>query len=398
MSAIRERRRKVFIGADYWNKLLRELPNVVEETADDISNLHERILNYSGDILIFGNEWKKYRIDTRETRELREKFPFAGVDSSMTPPQRLGPYLVSAVSAALVITRGVCDEPLKSLNVKIEKAPELSDAKHAINEIRLKMFELETEMINKAIGSLKNDYGKGVILIDGPIVDPPNFPKSPQPLRNYYETEYAKSRSNIIHYGISEGLNIIGVVKKISGNFLSEYLANTLNEKDLFEKVNDYTIATLLFKSKKLNNILISACNSYEDVILATRPLELSEKGTDYRAYREHGIYVFYFYILMSLRDLKKKILRLEIVFDHEPQMSELLENAWKAAKLVAAATLPGHSLPAPIILAHESCTIPRSTAKIIMREMVSRYLTNFSKQRLGSLEVAINLSLNLLE
>ena len=394
MYAQKRKRKRVNVGIDYWNALLPNLSDVVREITIDIRNISDRIIKFADELLLFGRDWSNYIITHKELRTIQEEVPFIGIDSSLTPPLRFGPYLLSAVSAVTTSVQRLGEECRKSLNVRMVRAPEKADPSHATNEIKLEMFKMEVRKIQEGISILFHDHdGKGAIFIDGPLVDPPRFPKRPEELEECYRNEYIKDRSEAIKAAIKDKIPIVGIVKRIIGNLLISYLQKSLSEEIAYININDHTLVTLLLKYK-LPNILRNSLKltSGEDILLATKPFELPYDVTDYSNYRENGIYIYFSYILPGISNPYTKVLRIELAFDRKPCEDELKESVWNITKLIAATILPGHSLPLPIILAHRACTIPKSTAKILIREMVSRYFTNAYIQNYD-LHVAIDLS-----
>jgi len=402
MAQVPSRKRKIIIGADYWFKLLNSLRQEIYNTAIEVNTLIEILLKYANDILLFSNNWNKYKVKIEELEKIRKDVLFAGVDSSLTPPIRLGPYLTSAISAAAVITEGISSNPLKMLEVDFARAPESSDAENAYYEIKIKMFKSEIRMLGRSMSEMKKidekDEREKIVFIDGPIVDPPTFPRKNQKLRDSYENDYVKTRVSYILNGLNEKFLILGVVKKIEGNLLISRLLQDRSQTDVFQILNDYTLTTLILRSWNILKVLRDSIKDDEDIVLVTKAFELS-MNTDYSIYRNNGLYVYSFYMLPGLRDPKKRVLRVEIPFDQQPSESDLEKYVWKCARYITAATLPGHNIPIPVILAHNACTIPRSTAKKVMKEVASKFLTANLREN-TSLELAgiIDLTKGLIE
>jgi hypothetical protein len=403
MAYAASRRKKVTLGAAHWVKILRLLRDQIDDLAVEIYNISKIVVKFADKALLFSSEWNKYKVNTDELKKIQKDTVFAGVDSSITPPVRLGPYLISAVSAAAIITKGVTENPVKILSSSIAQAPEQANAENAYYELKMEMFKLEVKMMEECMSKIMEMYEddrEKIVFMDGPLVDPPTFPRRDQKLRESYENEYVKRRAETILDGIKNNILTLGIVKKIEGNSLVSNLCSVDGaEHDVLQKLNDYTLATLIFKSQYISSFLRGLAKSEdEEVILATKPYELPY-NTDYSVYKKYGLYIYSFYILPRLKDPRKRVLRVEIPFDHEPSDAELETCAWKSAKYIAAAALPGHSVPTPVILAHKACTIPRSAARKVVKEATSRFLTA-SLSRRPSLEArdAIDLAKGLVE
>jgi hypothetical protein len=380
------RKKNTIISADAWLKILRSLDDQVSNLAIEIDKMADHVFNIAKDILLFNSDWNKYKVEIGEINKIRENTVFAGVDSSLTPPIRLGPYLSSAISAAAIITHGLAKSPTKIIDASFVRAPELSDVSNAYYEIKMKMFEKEVEMLTKCMAYISQIYNENVdkiIFMDGPIVDPPIFSRGSQSLRDNYENSYVKNRASIILEGIKQNIMALGIVKTTEGNLLASTLSFRGEiSNEILQYLNDYTLITLIFKSSSFTRILRNSLgDDNKDIVLVTKAFELSN-NTDYRLYRRYNLFVYSFYILPGLRNPKKKAFRVEIPFDHEPSEKELEEHVWKWAKYIVASSLPGHGIPIPVIFAHKACTIPRQTARRVMKETVSRFLTTNLKKR----------------
>jgi len=378
----------VNVGSDYWVKMIPSLDENISDIIDEMIHLNFSLKKYASNFLLFSDKWDRYIIRKDEIESFR-RTPCIGIDSSSTPPVRLGMFLMSVISAVTITMKDFYSEPSKNIMVKVVKAPEKSDPRYAANELKLRMFEAEAEKIFEADGIIERDFnGRGTILLDGPLVDPPNFPKHMERLREYYIEEYVKRRAKAILKALALQAMPIGIVKKILGNILVMQSGLYEIEKNL----NDYTFIVVLFHSYLRRIFLNSILNEDEDAFLATKAFELPQYGIDYTPYLNQGLKIFYFYLLPGLKDPKRRCLRVEIAFNRDPNQDELNNYVALVSKIIYAFMLPGYYLPIPILLAHKSCTIPRSTAKIIIKEVISRYFTNVLKKRIEP-HVAINLS-----
>jgi len=392
------------IDAEVWNNIIIELSGKSEELVLEIARIRDYILD-SGvvdELLLFGNNYDKYIVNL----EILLNDPdigsvcVAGVDSSTTPPLRLGPYFISAISASMVFfVEGPYSEPWKYSNIKVAIAPEKADPEYAIKELQLEMFELEVKELINAISIMARRYNKGYIFLDGPIVDPPKF-SAHGGLKDRY-LEYINNRSLTIINGYKYGTLIIGYVKRIFGNLLS----SKIGALSKLKAINDYTLATLILQGiageiirSKISELDFDI-NKY-DAIVVTKPFELEKGRTDYSFYKENGLNVYYFYLLPGLFDYCRRVVRIEFsIPDNVGSENELIKLTWTIAKLIYAWIIPGQGHPIPVILSHKTCTIPRKTSKKLLREVLTRYATKVLKsKRSFDLSMAINLSSQLID
>jgi hypothetical protein len=204
----------------------------------------------------------------------------------------------------------------------------------------------------------------GVVMLDGPIVDPPGPLDAELASRAFSQMlgvglgearrlaeEYHERRARAI---AGLGCPVVGVVKRVSSHTLLASLAARAGAR-LPQGVSDGDLAAALAAAARERGLSLFAVGPGD-------ACEAMEGGVA-SAYCTGGLRVYYAY---TFAPRTMKPYRVEVLAG-EPG------EALRAAAYAQAATLPGHSLPLPVLLAHEKSTIRRSTVKLIYREMLAR-------------------------
>ena len=219
---------------------------------------------------------------------------------------------------------------------------------------------------SKAIRFLANTSArKGIIFIDGPMIDPPNIKD-----HNYIEWRVDTFRT--VKMFDSE---IIGVVKRYSSQIFIGELLNKISDLQIY---NDRFFVPLVFnKLRALNNIPPNV-SLYSKPIRLRREFEIAINPNvfdayeamlgDYESGESYYIYGMYFQYALGIRTVKIEFLARD--FDEAEQKSK-----WIAA-LLRSIMIPGTYLPLPILLAHETSLIRKRVAKVILSNALSRFIS----------------------
>jgi len=348
-------------NVDFWVSTLSELDSATKESVNQIleflsfipkaTNLMEKIL--------ISKDFRSLRVDEILLEEIARK-PIIAIDSSISPMVRVGAHFFTIISASIVYFENGKAKPSKNLIVKLIRVPELGRIEYVKKETLLRMFELEAEALEKATQKIDG----GAIFIDGPLVDPPKFVVGGE-LRKAYEN-YVSRRARAIARAKRKNVLLIGITKRILGNHLVSNFKQLLKD---FPWMNDHTFVTLIF-SYIARRILRDSDISY---YLLTKPLELSHEKTDYRLYKEYGSgKIFYSYACLNPQRFRGKIIGVE-----SPAEADKVSDIFRIAMHYSIYwTYPGMNVPLPVILAHKTCTIRKRTARKILRELISRYIS----------------------
>jgi hypothetical protein len=203
-----------------------------------------------------------------------------------------------------------------------------------------------------------------VVMLDGPIVDPP-MPIDVEVASKVFSQmlgitlSEARGLAEKYHELRAEAIGrlncpVVGVVKRVSSHMLLASMVEGIGAR-LPLGVSDGDLAAALAAAARERGLKLfaigpgDACNAMES--------ELAE------AYCSTGSRIYYAYTFAprTMRPYRVEVL------------AEKPEEALRAAAYAQAATVPGHYLPLPVLLAHEKSTIRRSVVKLIYREMLAR-------------------------
>lgn len=296
-----------------------------------------------------------------------------GVDGSFSPAGGTAGMWYAPITVVRVILRNGVDS-LDTFNVDSDLEAEgditLIDESHAENvngEIIRRMMEFETKAI-----MLTASRNKGsVLMMDGPVVDPPTFGGK----------EYVKYRCDALKNCIVNDVLVIGCVKRIKDNFTKEYVkenfARTSDEGDVFHKFpTDMHLMSYVFTYMR-------TYRGVSDVIY-TRPIETSDRGGPvYKKYKEQGLRLASMFVQ---KDLKSSILRLDIPLVSEE--TELRVDGEPLVRLVAGWTYPELGTPLPVYLAHEKCEVRKGCADVLYEEILTRMRTTDPFNQIASMNL----------
>jgi len=288
--------------------------------------------------------------------------------------------------------REFSDEEIKDPLTKVEVTERSYSISREIRQVKseaaLDMMILENEFFRVLVSNILEiiqdselkDNINGAIFIDGPIVDPP------MPSLSFKEkySEYVSDRIRGIMEAISGGIYPIGYIKRIIGSMYTSYVAAKYNINQI-KSVDDYTFTTLLFY-QKYRVISELALNSY-DIIVYTKPQELDP--TNIKAYPDYvkafktikrsggDLRVFYSLVWISAKRnprIKMKRIEVPILGDvNETEVNKIFRDLLKVIYLWHLGALPH---PLPVILAHSLCTIRKSIAKVVSKEISTSFVS----------------------
>jgi len=225
------------------------------------------------------------------------------------------------------------------------------DSRSASFKASLRMLQLETEMIGKA---LNNDVR--FIMVDGPLVDPP---------KKYAISEYRdliNLRTEMLLKALDNHIKVIGIVKRVTGNLLLKSLltkSELRNFYPLFRRYTDRGFLDAIFTYLLLN----------ESKVFYTKPM-FPRSIPAYEDYKSKGLEVLTSFTQVSITTPP---IRFEVI----PPDENLVETV---AALVSLTTLPSQYYAMPVMIAHEKCLIREGLAKTLFQEIISHFPNNISK------------------
>jgi len=336
-------------------KLINEIQDKSFMIYEEIRSLYRMIFRQIDQI--------RGRIILCEPPEQEICVPIVGVDGSLVLMRGIGRRFLALISVSQVIfPQGLQDieNPRVNLSVSMETVEERYD-KPPKSQAILRMMLGES----KAINILANELANGYIMIDGPIIDPPNM----------LEVTYIEYRAEALSNAIKKGIEVIGVVKRYRSNILRDKFFKEL------PPVSDQEIAPILF------SIIRKEKTIKPNQALAVRPIPLSSENEGYskqiiEAYKdalkncgiEDEIYTSYLQVHQGIRPIKVEF------FAKNEKVA--LHKIQKIIKLFKDTTVVGTNLPLPILLAHKTCLIRKRVAEVLVKEVLSR-VASFRSQEI---------------
>lgn len=196
---------------------------------------------------------------------------------------------------------------------------------------------------------------KGLVYIDGPIVDPPS----------YGEMKYVKDRCKAIEKCLQNSL-IVGCVKKSRESFYINHLKKDKNKKVSKNFPSDQHLVAFVFSNLRYDGYY-GPC--------FTKWIDISESNKQNKKYRDQGIFLACTFFQKSVNS---QVLRLDLPFRNPLEKIDAMVD--ERIKYVAAATnhwtYPGQDYPIPVFLAHDKCNIREGCAEVLYEEILTRTKT----------------------
>jgi len=276
-----------------------------------------------------------------------------GIDGSSNVVASIDPMYVFAV----LVTRVTLNTVSNSLTVEypfsiisIVSDPSGNMYRDVINDV---MLICETLALDTALH-------RDLIVIDGPIIDPPRNVHTlsidlARRVLGINLDDYHEWRARIIRRIVETGAMVIGVVKRLRGG---EALRQLIGLDSI---CNEELLASMLLNEAR------KELGCY-DCTIVTKPVELNHSLVS--AYKRHGIGVSVSYIMF--RGCSKAV-RVEIAH----RCNSKSENSLiQVLKLLDSLTPYGTCVPLPVSLAHEKCRLNRNIVALL-RKSISTKLIN---------------------
>lgn len=355
----------------------RRVSSFIECIEDFYRNDADRILkrisipSYNGS---FKNSLKKYY-----------KVPVVSIDGSIAFGGTISTNYYVMISSSIVIFPDYSDKSIIEPIVKVE--PQIKSYSTEINEDDIKkiaLLDMMTEEVNRMNDSIEllSEVGineKAAIIIDGPIIDPPKGNRKNQKYLNY-----VKKRVNVIMKHLKRGNIVIGYVKRVTGRTFIESQKSTL-ERFKFPldigkigslyMTNDSSFLNILFEKETL--IINTLTDTRKDYVVYTKPEEIPININDYDLYKMEGLHVYFTYAKIGINSYpRRKVIRIEIAFSEDNLNQNYIDSIFEEAlKIIYLWTPIGLNHPMPIQIAHNSCTIRRRVAKVLIKDIMTRFI-----------------------
>lgn len=286
-----------------------------------------------------------------------------GIDSSRQIPLRVLSTYYCPITSAIVYFNGINGRAIHDSGspCTLMEASNLTPEK-ALQKAKEEMYRCEVHAITRVssvlLSQIKNiaQEKKILVMIDGPIVDPPN--------ETLYDS-YVEERVNAILACKESGALVIGCVKNLEGFHFLNFL----------KKYQDFSQAVPLAESfgpdpQLIRFVLLGL--RFISPWLRTVPIEILEPQWLINEYKKFGIHqVYRIYLTLGWRGA---LLCTEYFVEEGEDAIEVGEKVYQA---VRAWSVPGLSAPLPVLAAHQKCNIRRGAAEFLYRELLTRALSS---------------------
>jgi exonuclease VII small subunit len=340
-------------------KLIEESIEKGTKLRGEFKKAENEVRNILKELLSVG-EVLKTKLDKDEVNKLAS-IPSAGIDgSNRVKGGKLGVYYIMLVAGIAKFLEGVYDVcDVEFSDVKIEEYFDPSGEKvYAIAEDL--MLELETKAIHHFVNRDAPRNKRTILLLDGPIIDPPRPP--------VLKGDYIKYRCKAIRSCIDRNppVTVVGFNKRIMGNLYKNHVEELTNRK-ITSVYSDFNLVSLLFY-----NLLKEEFELYGEAnsIYYTRPIKVDNIpiAKDYEKYGEIEIYSTF-----SVFNLRHPPFRIDIPVIAGTDISKVIELTEEIIKFVRVSTFPGLGYPIQIVTIHEKVSIRDGAAQLIYNEILTR-------------------------
>ena len=360
------RKRKSVASAKVWIDLINDLKGKGINVLSKVSNVSRVVKELDGNPLF-------HRYEASQMRYYVNSYALglaAGVDGSRSRAYRVGLHAYAAVTAASVVLAeglNVIDSYSTAKNVVEVVDGDPSSVEH---RIALQMFKLEVDALvrtlaslTKALRSSTRPIGRGVIFIDGPLVDPPK-PLSYVDPKEY--DDYVASRAKVLSRIVSSGFIPVGVVKRVMSRALVQELVEEHNVGQLKgQSIDDWGLMV-----SYIAMLRVRLCRGTRDYTVIVGPVAVSKYVDEAKKYEKIiGKRVALYFISPRLCGKPREAL---------PVGLEIIDTGMKPIELAAlyrAWLLPGSRIVVPVQLAHLKCSLRSREAGKLYRALLERMI-----------------------
>lgn len=343
----------------------------------------EKFYDNDADKILRRTEIQSFNGSFKDVLKEYHTIPVASIDGSMVFGGIISTNYYVLLSSSIVLFPNYYSiaEPMVKVEPKIKFYPTKMDEDNVKKIALLDMMFEETRRVEESLNLLSRVSKKAIVILDGPIIDPPKGSRNDQRYINY-----VKKRVNAFRKHLERGNIVIGYVKRISGRMFVESFKSFLekyrfplgpNEIGSLYASNDFFFLNILFEKETLVINYSSISDFNNDYIVWTEPKEVPTNVNDYDLYRHEGLYVYYTYAKIGVNSYpRRKVARIEIAFNEDVQsrIYDVFENALKVIYLW---TPIGLNNPLPVQIAHKSCTIRKTVAKVLIKDIMTRFIAS---------------------
>jgi len=343
----------------FIDKLINSLNKTLNEVSKEFIETRKK-LNFLANKLL-GNEILVLNIDRNIIEEIES---IIGIDGSSSIIGSLGGFHLFAIVTSLVII----DKYFKNIQTKypitiVEYVydPTASMVDKTIEEV----------MLGAETFTLSSIHGKNMVLIDGPLIDPPHevriesLNKINKVLKIGIDN-YHRWRASIIRELLDKGNIVVGIVKRIrSQGVVMKCLGIERNE--FLNRYSDETLIAILFES-------VYRTKQCHNCAFITKPCNILSDNAVVHYYRKVGIEILSSFVAIPPR---LKPFRIDIALNYDEELEHRSSKVLRYISNVLSTVPPGHVLPLPTTLAHEKCSISYDAILQLRRFLLSKLVKN---------------------
>lgn len=322
----------------------------------------ERVTKDNNELVQIAKNVSKKMMKKKNLREvsdnkLHSNNKIIAIDGSSFPIEGIsGRYYVPFSAVAIEFPNGIGSKARMVFDAIISPF-DASDEGQLNRDISLTMLGMETKLIQLQAENISRDK-LTIIMIDGPIVDPPNI----------IDNEYILIRCTALKSCLNEGALIVGIVKSPKDQFFCRY----------FEDEHLLKVACTVFKNDffLMGHVFLQARkegNINSTVPLRTTSLLLSDKSAIMEKYKDQSIFIWSFFYQESKTG---RPLRIDWCTTKDLSQDKAEAQSDNIAQQIHNVMYPGIIYPLPVYLAHKKCSIKQGCAEVLYYDIITRSRT----------------------
>lgn len=310
----------------------RRLSNLSEKVADTLDK--EGFFRYEDDLS---------HVDDSTNEKM------IGIDGSFFPIGGVGGLWYVPYSVVRVIFPEGLGQKCR-IDVFAADIEEIDEQEHYSVNTRAEVVMILGE--TKALSNWAQRNEKSIVIIDGPIVDPPW----------YSDDAFVKERCRALSTCLKHS-TVIGCVKRSRDRYFLDSLVNRegIAKKHVAPFPSDQHLFSYIFSQLRKKRA---------EGPIYTNSIEVSEDGKAVGKYKDNGIRIF---SMVYQRGLGCTPVRYDVpVLNGDPQKMNRSDES-RIARIVTDWSYPGYDFPLPVIIAHEKCSIRKGCAEVLYYEIMTR-------------------------
>jgi len=269
-----------------------------------------------------------------------------------------GTWYIFASAAQVVFHRGLKCVPDVICDADIQRIQE-HDFEQISSTANLLLASVET----KAIASWAGHQIPSIVMIDGPIAEPPSC----------RDKQYIGDRCSAIRACLNQQIPVMGFVKRSVDTQFVQHCVRTseVQRPEVSECFKRFTTDAYLLSHLMT---LLAYTSKESEAYLVSTALDVSKSTKVFELYLENGIRIIMCYLMLSAGS---PLLRMElaVLADAELTTEEIQSSAKRTLDIAVHTIYPGHQIPLPVQIAHEKCNIRQGCAETLYYEIMTAQL-----------------------